>query len=495
MAGSSRTSAGSERPPLPPGLHPRGRSAAREGGGGRAGVRLVRILAAILSFSILAASGYAWASYQNFTSGLTRIDGVPGSTNADKDGAALNILLIGDDHRPANASQQLLAQLGTQQDGGGINTDTMLLLHLPPHGGNPTAISFPRDSWVDIPGHGKGKLNSAFSRGAANGGGDAGGVRLLINVLQNMTGLTVDHFVRVSLLGFYDIAQALGPVQVCLNHPARDSYSGINLPAGVSTLDAKQSLAFVRQRHGLLRGDLDREVRQQYFLSAELHKVVSAGTLLNPAKQQQLLSAVSSAMQTDNGLDLLDLATRVQGVSPDKVTFATIPITGTPTIKDDNGNDVSVVAVDFAAVPAFIAKITGQVSAYDKATPADPGSVQVRVINGSGTPGLAAANTTALSRLGFTVGTPANGTRQADTTITYPQGMESQAKAVAAHVPGAAVSVSRSVSQVTVTLGTDGHQVSAGASAAPSTAGGGAPAAPATTSAPAQNFSGTSCIN
>ena len=496
MAGSGRASAGPERPPLPPGLNPRGRAAARASGGGRAGVRLVRILAAILSFSILAASGYAWASYQNFTSGLTRIDGVPGSKLADKDGAALNVLLIGDDHRPAHASQALLHQLGTQQDGGGINTDTMLLLHLPAHGGAPTAISFPRDSWVDIPGYGKGKLNSAFSRGAANGGGDAGGVRLLINVLQNMTGLTVDHFVRVSLLGFYDIAQALGPVQVCLNHPARDSYSGINLPAGVSTLNASQALAFVRQRHGLLRGDLDREVRQQYFLSAELHKVVSAGTLLNPAKQQQLLSAVSSAMQTDTGLDLLDLATRMQGVSPDKVTFATIPITGTPTIQDANGNDVSIVAVDFAAMPAFINRITGQQSAYDKATAADPGSVTVRVINGSGKPGLAAANTTALSRLGFSVGTPANGTRQTDTTITYPKGMESQAKAVAAHVPGAAVTVSTSVSQVTVTLGTDGHQVSAGAATAPSTAAaGGAAAAPATTAVPAQNFTGTSCIN
>jgi LCP family protein required for cell wall assembly len=496
VAGSSRAAAGSDRPPLPPGLSPRGRAGAQSpAGGGRAGIRLVRILAAILSFSILTASGYAWASYQNFNSGLTRIDGVPGSKSADKDGAALNILLIGDDHRPANASQALLHQLGTQQDGGGINTDTMLLLHLPAHGATPTAISFPRDSWVDIPGYGHGKLNSAFSRGAARGGGDAGGIRLLINVLQNMTGLTVDHFVRVSLLGFYDIAKALGPVQVCLKQAARDSYSGVNLPAGVSMLDAKQALAFVRQRHGLPRGDLDREVRQQYFLSAELHKVISAGTLLNPAKQQQLLSAVSSAMQTDTGLDLLDLASRMQGVSPDKVTFATIPITGTPTITDDNGNRVSVVEINFAAVPAFIGHLTGQVSAYEKATAADPGSVKVRVINGSGRPGLAAANTATLSRLGFTVGTPANGTRQADTTITYPSGMESQAKAVAAHVPGAAVSVSPSVTQVTVTLGTDGHRVTAGAGAAASTAPAGGAAAPATTAAPAQSFTGTSCIN
>jgi LCP family protein required for cell wall assembly len=463
-------------------------------------VRIARIVAAVLSFTILATSGYAWASYRHFSSGLTRVDGVPGS-KADSDGSAENILLIGDDHRPANASQQLLAQLNTQQDGGGVNTDTMLLLHIPSGGGAPTAISFPRDSWVDIPGFGKGKLNSAFSIGAANGGGDAGGIRLLIRILQNMTGLSVDHFVRVSLLGFYDIADALGPVQVCLNQAAKDPYSGVDLPAGVSTLDAKQALAFVRQRHGLPRGDLDREVRQQYFLSAELHKVVAAGTLLNPAKQQKLLSAVSSALQTDPGLDLLELASRVQGISPDQVTFATIPISGTPTIRDSHGNSVSVVEVDTAAMPGFIAKITGQPDAYDRATAAAPSSVTVDVVNGSGTPGLAKANATALEGLGFTVGSPANGTRQADTTISYPAGMEAQAKAVAAHVPGAAVAVSATVKHVTLTLGTDGHQVATGSAATASSPAapapppaGGAPA-PATSSAPAQAFTGTSCIN
>ena len=119
----------------------------------------------------------------------------------------------------------------------------------------------------------------------------------------------------------------------------------------------------------------------------------------------------------------------------------------------------------------------------------------MRVVNGSGTPGLAAASSTKLSGLGFKVGTPANGPRQADTTITYPAGMESQAKAVAAHVPGAAVSVSPSATEVIVTLGTDGHRVSSGAGAAPPAASSGSAAAPATTAAPAQSFTRTSCIN
>jgi LCP family protein required for cell wall assembly len=178
---------------------------------------------------------------------------------------------------------------------------------------------------VAIPGHGRGKLNSAFALGAAGGGGDAAGMRLLISTVQDLTGLTVDHFVRVSLLGFYDIANVLGPIQVCLAQPAHDPYSGTDLPAGVSTLDAKQALSFVRQRHGLPRGDLDREVRQQYFLSAELHKIVSAGTLLDPARTQALLGAVSSALETDPGLDLLSLAGQVQGRPADQPAGRRVP--------------------------------------------------------------------------------------------------------------------------------------------------------------------------
>src|SRR5206468_11898972 len=167
--------------------------------------------------------------------------------------------------------------------------------------------------------------------------------------VENLTNLHVDHFVKVSLLGFYQIAEALGPIQVCLNEPAKDPFSGVDLPAGVSTLNARQALSFVRQRHGLPRGDLDREVRQQYFLSTELRKVASAGVLLNPGKLNNLLKAVSTAMETDPGLDLLKFADQFRGVAAGSVRFTTVPITGTPTIRDGSGNDVSIVAVDVAA--------------------------------------------------------------------------------------------------------------------------------------------------
>jgi LCP family protein required for cell wall assembly len=460
----------------------------------------VRIVAAALSLTILAGTGYAWASYHRFVSGLTQIDAIPGAPDGkDVDGPAENILLVGDDHRPADASPEELALLSTGQDGGATNTDTMMVLHIPAGSGAPTVISFPRDSWVDIPGFGKGKLNSAFADGSADGGGDAAGMSLLIRTIQNMTGLSINHFVRVSLLGFYDIANVLGPIQVCLNAPARDSYSGIDLPAGVSTLNAKQALSFVRQRHGLPRGDLDREVRQQYFLSTELHKVLSADTLLNPAKTQALLSAVSSSIETDPGLDLLALADRFSSLSADAVTYTTIPVADTPTITDDAGNRVSIVTVDIAALPAFIDHILDPRSrsadpATTSAAPAavDPSTVTVQVVNATGRTGLAATNTTALAGLGFATTAPTNGAVQRTTTISYPAGMENQARAVAAHVPGATLQGSATVGQVTLTLGTDGRKVTASSSAPTTTADGTTPPpSPAQTTTP-----GTpSCIN
>jgi LCP family protein required for cell wall assembly len=488
---------------LPPELDPRGRAGTGSAapGGHRRLTLAGRIAAAVVSFVLLAGSGYGWVAYHTFTSNLRHVDAI--GTSRDTDGSALNILLVGDDSRPAGASQQVLQELSTQNDGGSVNTDTVMLLHVPADGGQATVVSFPRDSWVEIPGFGKGKLNSAFADGAGNGGGDQGGMKLLIQVVENLSGVHVDHFVKVSLLGFYTIAQALGPIQVCLNEPAKDSYSGIDLPAGVSTLDAKQALSFVRQRHGLPRGDLDRQVRQQYFLSAELRKVVSSGVLLNPGKLGTLLQAVSGALETDPGLDLLDFATQFKDISAGSVRFAPLPITGTPTIRDGAGNDVAIVAVDLAALPAFFTSIVGQPAGYTGASAADPAGVRVRVLNGTGTAGLAASSAAALRKAGFPISGTATASTTTLTTVTYPAGMEAQAKALAAAVPGALVAVSATAAQVTLTLGTDGVRPAtpgaAASSAAPSSAAPGS-AAPtgsgaAASSGSARSFGATTCIN
>jgi LCP family protein required for cell wall assembly len=437
-----------------------------------------RIVAALLSFAVLLGSGYAWATYRNFTSNITRVNAIANGKQAGPniDGADQNILMVGVDDR-SNATPQELAQLSTTLDGGSMNTDTMMVMHVPANGAKATVISFPRDSWVNIPGFGMNKLNAAYALGAGASHNVDAGAQLLIQTIHQMTGLTIDHYVQVSLIAFYRISIAIGGVDVCLiaaQNPQTDSdaygsgYSGINLPAGHSVIEGKQALAFVRQRHGLPRGDLDRIVRQQYFLAAAFRKIASAGTLLNPIKLQNLLTAVSSSLKVDKGLDLLKLATQMQKLTAGNVTFSTIPTSGTPTITY-NGTQVSIVQVDTAAMPGFIGNLIGKPAdtAYTKATAADPSTVTVAVVNAAGVSQLATRNSAALQQAGFHTGTPNSANTTATTVIEYPAGMESQAKAVAAYVPGAQVAASTAVRTVTLVLGTDGKQVKGLAASVP----------------------------
>ena len=432
---------------------------------------------------LLVAGGYVAFNYQSFIAGITHVNAlVPGGHSSNKDE---NILLVGDDHRPAGATAAELAQLGTTQDGGGTETDTIMLLHVPANGQNPTLISFPRDSWVDVPGIGMRKINAAFQIGAASGGA-SGGAQLLVRIIQNMTGLTVNHYVRISLLGFYDVVNALGPVSVCLNHAVNDPYSGVNLPAGISSLDARQALAFVRQRHGLAGGDLDREIRQQYFLSIEAQHILSAGTLLNPVKLHNVLSAVSSSIETDPGLNLVNLAAQVKGFAG-HLSSATIPITGTPTI-DVNGIGVSIVQVNMAAMPAFISRVLHGTATSTAAPSLSPAQISLTVFNGGAAQGAAAAATTALSGVGFKTGVPTDTTAQVTTTVNYPAEDAGAAAVVGRYLPGATLKLVPGSTGIQVMLGRDGVVVSVAA--------GKAPASVASSSAhPTTSYTAASCVN
>lgn len=453
----------------------RGHVPPRHGRQKRGGGVVLPAIAGVLAMGLVLTGGYAAFAFTSLNNGVTKINAIAPRSNGDDDvdGQAQNILLVGDDHRPDNATPEQMAELSTTSDGGATNTDTMIVLHINADGSQATMISFPRDSYVDIPGVGKGKLNSAFYYGTLNGGGDTGGAKLLIKTIQQLSGLTIDHYVRVSLLGFYQVVKELGPVEVCLNNPVNDPYSGVDLPAGTSQLDAKQALSFVRQRHGLPNGDLDRNVRQQYFLSQEARKVLSAGTLLNPIKMNAILSAVGGSIQTDT--DLVSLATQMRNLRPGNIQSATIPTLGTPTITV-NGSPLSIVQVDTVGLPAFVQGLVGEPEQYTKATAAQPAATTVTVLNGSGVTGAAGAATANLSARGFQAGAPGSSETTKTTQVQYPAGQEAQAKAVAAVVPGAVAVQSAAVTGVTLVLGSDGKTVSApaaagGSSAAPSTGG------------------------
>jgi LCP family protein required for cell wall assembly len=329
-----------------------------------------KILAVLLSVTILVVSGWVWVTWTGFKSDLKHVDAITPVTRPSKDidGKDLNILITGNDDR-STASPAELKELGTTADGGSLNTDTMMVMHVPANGKKATIFSFPRDSYVAIPGHGMNKLNSAYPDGYSSASGTldqkrSAGAQLLVQTIEQLTGLTIDHYVQVDLLGFYRISNAIGGIQVNLCAAQNEPNSGINLPKGISTIQGTQALAFVRQRYGLPNGDLDRIKRQQYFLSAVFRKMTSSGVLLNPIKLQNLLKAVSNSIYTDNGLDPLQLATQLQSLTAGNLTFSTIPTDGFA-----NNDAGSVVVVHPTDVQAFVKQVVGLTNTSTSAAP------------------------------------------------------------------------------------------------------------------------------
>ena len=180
----------------------------------------------------------------------------------------------------------------------------------------------------------------------------AAGARATIGAVQQLTGLPISHFAAVNLAGFADISTAIGGVPVCLRAPARDSYTGLALPAGPQEVGGSQALAFVRQRHGLPNGDLDRIARQQVFLAGATETLLSTNTLADPFALARISEAVSRSVTLDAGWDVLGFARQMQGLSAGAVTFRTIP-TGSTELS--TSSDGTAVQVDPDEVRAFVA--------------------------------------------------------------------------------------------------------------------------------------------
>ena len=172
-----------------------------------------------------------------------------------------------------------------------------MLLHIPSNGTRPTLVSIPRDSYVPIPGHGDNKINAAYS---------LGGPKLLIQTVQNVTGLRIDHYMGIGFGGLVDVVNDVGGVILCLPGPMKDPKAGLNLKAGCQTLDGDQALSFVRTREFAL-GDLQREQDQRALLKSLLSKMTSAGTLINPFAVIPAASGAASSLTVDQGTNLSQL--------------------------------------------------------------------------------------------------------------------------------------------------------------------------------------------
>jgi LCP family protein required for cell wall assembly len=336
------------------------------GGGAGDGTRTARkrrwprILIAVgvfLALVVAGLGGLVWQRQSSYNGNIDRIKGVMPDDGAKRPGPNVagteNWLLVGSDSRADSATTGEGNQVWKP---GQQRTDTIMLLHLPADRKKAYVISFPRDSWVEIPGYGKQKINAAFS---------FGGPKLLIETMESVTGIRVDHYGAIDFEGFKSMTDALGGVTVNIKQSVYDPARKKQWAAGRQKLNGEDALLFVRQRYNLPNGDFDRIKRQQAFLGALAKQAADRGTLTNPLKLDRFLSALTKSISVDEGVsagDLRSLALSMRSVRASDVTFMTLPHKGTGMVKKQ-----SVVFLDGAKAKAlFDAVKTAQMPEYVK---------------------------------------------------------------------------------------------------------------------------------
>ncbi|WP_043620750.1 LCP family protein [Nonomuraea candida] len=394
------------------------------------------LIAGFLSIGVLVTTGVVWATPRQ----IGTVDA--GVTAPASSRGAENILLVGVDKRDdLTRQEQNRLKLGRES---GQRTDTMMVIHLSEDHKKVTVVSLPRDTWTTIPGKGDHKINSAYQ---------FGGPKLTRQTVEAATGLEINRYIEVNILGFIDVVDSLGGVTVCTPVPINDTRIALNLPAGTHQLDGVRALGYARTR-ATARSDLDRIDRQQQVISALLNRALSADTLANPAKLTAFVNSTLSTVKVDPDDGLLGLANQLRDVSLDDVKFAEVPLADvnfkTPTGESAVLWDKQAARAMFDRIeadqdltePAPSASSSGKPSAKPSAKPpaTAPGEITLKVKNGTMITGLAARTKEALVAYGFKVpGKPGNTTKKdyEKTFIRYGKGLEAQARVVAAAIPGA----------------------------------------------------------
>ncbi len=252
-----------------------GRSPVKRRKGRIVAFTLLAVLVLILAWPV---GLLIWANGQiNHTDALSGAAATPGTT----------FLLAGSDAR----------EPGEDPNVTGARADTIMVLHQPSSG--PTAlISIPRDSNVAIPGRGTNRINAAYAWG---------GPQLLVQTVEQLTGLTIDHYVEVGFHGVEGIVDAIGGVHLCLDMNVNEPHSQLVWEAGCHDADGTTALAFSRMRYQDPRGDIGRTERQQQVISAIGSKLANPGLAVRPGEQVNVISAGLGAITTDERSGIIDL--------------------------------------------------------------------------------------------------------------------------------------------------------------------------------------------
>jgi LCP family protein required for cell wall assembly len=278
------------------------------------------VLTALLSVFLLFL-GATWL-YLEFS--INRIDALEDYEGRPAAAEGTNWLIVGSDSREGlDPEEAERLSTGDTNGTGGQRTDTIMVAHIPDNDTAPTLLSLPRDSQVEIPGHGTNKINAAFS---------FGGAPLLAKTVEQATGLRIDHYAEIGFGGFANVVDAIGGVEMDIPEEMRDTKTGVVIPAGTQELNGAEALGFVRMRYSEAtpRSDLDRVANQRKFIGAMVGEMASPGTLLNPFHLFPLLSAAPDALTMDTGdhlHNLVGLALAMRGISSGGVVTTTVPVT------------------------------------------------------------------------------------------------------------------------------------------------------------------------
>ncbi|WP_443052216.1 LCP family protein [Streptomyces sp. NBC_00310] len=406
----------------------------------------------------------AWV-YKDLDNNITGAD-VDGKLGGDRpvnlSPGSKNIMVVGSDSRDG-ANAKYGKDLTTMQ------SDTLMVLHIPANREWATVVSFPRDSWVEIAACDKGdgsssgphlaKINEAFAIGGTSGE-VAGAAACSIRTVEANTGLRIDSFMSVDFQGFKGMVDALEGIEVCPEQAIYDENALLDMKAGCQTVKGETALGYVRTRYAVGDGsDIGRIGRQQEFMEALAAKAKSK--LTSPTSLYDFLQSATKSLTTDEdlaGIDpLYDLASELKGIPSDRLTFLTVP--NYPREADVPADKANIVWQYPQAADLFTS-LAGDKEVDKKRLQAQAkndliyaSTVRVQVLNGTGVNGRAAAVAEKLRAAGFTVVGTGNAPENTDvTTVAYPADLTKQAKVLASRLPDAKATRSADAAAGVVTL-------------------------------------------
>jgi LCP family protein required for cell wall assembly len=462
-----------------------------------------KVLGALVSAVVVVVTGIGWIAYRTASVGITTSDalaGEPASTGTDQ-----NILIMGLDSRRDQRGRPLPPEIydalhAGGEDSGDGDADALIVLHLPAGDAPATAISIPRDDYVDLAGcptsDCQGKIKEAYTfayqrvidrygsvnlqsdtaplegqdRAANEQAAREAGRKAEINTVRRLLQIPIDHFIEVTLVGFFQAARVVEPITVCLNEDTSDRYySGADFHRGIQQISAAQAMSFVRQRRDAddaLFTDLDRSRRQQAFMVSLVSALHRHGALSTPTRLRALLEVAKQNVAVDASFDLEDFMRNASAFPNRPVSLYTLPVTDFAELSD--GEDVNI--IDVSTIRSIVHNLlaadspaaTTSTSSSSAAQPVDgaqptAGSIVLNVVNASGKQGEAAYLEKSLATGAFTEGTVSTADSTSQTsTIGYGRGAKAAATELADEL-GISATASDSVAPSTVrlTAGTD----------------------------------------